>query len=238
MSGSVRQPVRMLFSPIRLAIMLIALTFTPVASVSAADRPLHTLTIKSDEAIQLAPKDKKEWYEQGWWPLLGAIGALIITNAVSVRIVYVQAEKSFNAVLRQRKIDGLSAALNEFYNPLLALIDINREIFSKTGPQSFPIEEPALSAAALIWKETRKKILANNAEIERILTTKSHLLQGTDTLDSYQALLVHVAMYETFQKIKTDLYKSFFFPVTIRDHVEKQRWAVVEAFNIATGDQI
>jgi hypothetical protein len=83
----------------------------------------------------------------------------------------VQAEKSFNAVLRQRKIEMLSTSLNEFYNPLLALIDINNEIFSKTGPKSFPNEEPGLSAAGLVWKETKKKILANNSTIEQILRT-------------------------------------------------------------------
>ena len=210
----------------------------PTTYLCASSAAPHTLTIQSNERLQLAPQEEKEWYERGWWPLAGAVAALIITNAVSVRVVYVQAAKSFNAVLRQRKIELLSAALNEFYNPLLALIDINGEIFAKTGPQSFPKEEPGRSAAGLVWKETKKKVLANNGDIERILRTKSHLLQGADSLEAYHPLLVHVAMYETFQTVATDLYKNFFFPAGIRDHIVKQRLAVVEAFYVASGEQI
>lgn len=216
--------------------------FIEAAALAAAPYPAgdnsRTVVTKSGTARQLAPSDDKNWYEQGLWPLAGAVGALIITNAVSVLIVYLQSAKSFNAVLRQRKIELLSAALNEFYNPLLALIDINGEIFAKTGPPSFPRDEPGRSAAGLIWRETKKKILANNADIERILRTKSHLLQGMDTFEAYHQLLVHVAMYETFQSVPTDLYKSFFFPPNIREHIVGQRLTVLDAFYEASGEQI
>jgi len=148
------------------------------------------------------------------------------------------AAKSFNAVLRQRKIELLSTSLNEFYNPLLALIDINGEIFAKTGPKSFPKEEPGLSAAGLVWQGTKRKVLTNNADIEQILRTKSHLIQGPDTLEAYQPLLLHVAMYETFQEIETDLYKQFLFPAGIRDHIAQQRLAVLETYYHASGEQI
>jgi hypothetical protein len=217
---------------------VVAATAIPVTLVSAASESPHSLTIQSNDGLQLVPKDEKEWYERGLWPLVGAVGALIVTNAVSVRVVYMQAAKSFNAVLRQRKIELLSTSLNEFYNPLLALIDINGEIFAKTGPKSFPKEEPGLSAAGLVWKETKKKILANNGDIERILRTKSHLVQGPDSLEAYHPLLVHAAMYETFQTIETDLYKKFLFPAEIRDHIVQYRLAVLEAYYAASGEQI
>jgi hypothetical protein len=227
---------------VRWSILLTAALFMeavmPAATPSPGKESPHTVTITSSRSLQLAPTGDKEWYEQGLWPLAGAVGALIITNAVSVWIVYMQAARSFNAVLRQRKIELLSAALSEFYNPLLALIDINGEIFAKTGPPSFPRDEPGRSAAGLVWKETKKKILANNVDVERILRTKSHLLQGADTLEAYHPLLVHVAMYETFQAVATDLYKAFFFPSGIRDHIVQQRSAVLEAFYEASGEQI
>jgi len=216
-----------------------ALLGEPVrTSAAGVPQPRHSLTILSSEQLQITPQDNKEWYERGIWPIIGAVGALILTNAVAVGVVYLQSSKSFKALLRQRKMESLSTSLNEFYNPLLALIDINGAIFSKTGPPSFPKEEIARNAAALVWKETKQKILANNQQIEAILKSKTHLLHETDSLDAYYALMIHVAMYETFQKIETDLYRQFFFPANIRAHVIENRAAVLTAFNELSGDQV
>lgn len=181
---------------------------------------------------------QREWYNQGWWPIIGGISALIVTNAVSVTIVYVQSSKSFNMIVRQRKIEFLSESLQEFYSPLLALIDINGEIFSETGPKTFPLEEPSRSAAALVWHETKKKILQNNIEIENILRTKSHYLDESDSLTHYHSLLLHVSMYETFQSVETEIYKKFLFPHHVREHIFNTRTQVLEKLYIATGETI
>lgn len=214
----------------------------PLGSASGLAAPpspaAHTLIIQSGEALELSPKNEKEWFERGLWPLAGAVAALMITNAVAVSVVYIQSSKSFKAVLKQRKIENLSASLSEFYDPLIALLDINCEIFARTGPPSFPPDDPARSAAGLVWKETKKKILANNSQVEAILRTKTHLIQEPDSLANYHRLLVHVAMYETFQTIESDLYAGFQFPADIRDHVETQRLLVLQNFNEATGELI
>ncbi len=215
--------------------VLLVMTAMATAVIAA---PTHTLTIQSTEQLQLSPKDEKSWFERGPWPLIGTGLTLIITNGIAVGLIYLQSSRSFNALLRQRKIEHLSASLNEFYNPLLALLDINKEIFDQTGPSSFPRDEDGHTAAALVWKETKKKILTNNAQIETILRTKTHLLEEADSLDAYHRLLVHVAMYETFQKVQTDLYKRFFFPTDIRPHVVSKREAVLEAYYQAIGEQI
>lgn len=223
--------------------LLVAASGLPLAASAAALLPpsppaVHTLIVRSGEALQFATRDPKEWYERGLWPLVGAVAALMLTNAVAVGVVYLQAARSFNVVLRQRRIERLTASLNDFYNPLLALLDINREVFLQTGPPSFPEEDPARSAAAAVWRETKKKILANNLQIEAILRTKTHLIQGPDSLDQYHQLLVHVAMYETFQMVETDLYARFLFPADVRSHVETQRGLVLEAFNEASEETI
>lgn len=180
---------------------------------------------------------ESDWYKRGIWPLAGAIGAILLGNAVTIAVVYIQSAKSFEAVLRQRKIDFLASSLNEFYNPLLALIEINGEIFSKTGPPSFPEDEIERDAAGLVWKETKKKIIANNLQIETILKERTHLIFNSDSLDAYKGLLVHVAMYETFQTFETDLYKDFLFPKDIHAHIIEKRQATLEAFRALTGEQ-
>jgi hypothetical protein len=211
---------------------------TPHAVLASAPKPVHVVTIESGNGLILSQKEDKAWYERGIWPVVGATLALTITNGIAIGVVYLQSSRSFNALLRQRKIEFYAASLNEFYNPLLALIDINNQIITKTGPPSFPQDEISRNAASLVWKETKKKILLNNIDIETILRTKVHLLAETDSLISYHRLLIHVAMYETFQRVETDLYRDFLFPADIRNHVVTQRLAVLEIYYELTGEQI
>ena len=242
-SYPIRTIVRPLYRFLRLRfIVFVAVTVSsaiaPFAAIAAVSKPDHVITIQANNGLILAPKEDKTWYEQGIWPVAGATLALIITNSITVGVVYLQSSRSFNALLRQRKIERYAASLNDFYNPLLALMDMNKEIFEETGPPSFPQDEISRNAAGLVWKQTKKKILANNIEIETILRTKTHLLGETDSLESYQRLLVHVAMYETFQRVETDLYRAFLFPADIRSHVVDQRLAVLEIYHQLTGEQI
>lgn len=212
----------------------------PPSSAKAAkpDLAKHTLTIQSSDELQFTTKDEKSWYERGPWPLVGTSLAILVTNSIAVAAIYIQSSRSFNALLRQRKIERLTASLNEFYNPLSALLDINKAIFDKTGPSSFPEDYGGRTAAASVWKETKKKILDNNILIEDILRNKTHLLEKSDSLTSYHELLVHVAMYETFQKVKTDLYKRFFFPSGMSAHIENKRMLVLAEYYQAVGEQI
>lgn len=215
---------------------------TPEPSPLPASAPVtsvrHTITIHSDEGLQIAANEHKEWYQEGPWPLVGSVATILIANSVAISIVYLQSSRSFKALLRQRKIESLSVSLNDFYNPLLALIEINGEIFVKTGPRTFPEEHYQREAAALVWNEMRKKIVENNREIESILRTKTHLLHKSDSLDRYKALLLHVAMYETFQKIETDRYAGFLFPEEIKDHIVAARSCVLKEFHSLSGTKI
>lgn len=189
-------------------------------------------------ALEASPADDKAWYEKGPWPIVGGVAALAVTNAVAVGLVYLQASRGFNAVLRQRQIEALSASLSEFYNPLLAMLDINGEVFSRTGPPSFPEGEIERGAAALVWAETKKIILDNNRRILDILRTKTHRLHVADGLATYNDLMIHLAMYETFQTIPTDRYRGFQFPPTVRGHVADMRKRVLDDFNALTGSQL
>lgn len=217
---------------------MVAIAPASVVLAAGVGASTHTLTIQSTEQLQLSPKDEKSWHERGPWPFIGTGLTLIVTNGIAIWLIYLQSSRAFNALLRQRRIERLSASLSEFYNPLLALLDINKEIFDQTGPSSFPKDEDGRTAAALVWKETKKKILTNNAQIETILRAKTHLLEETDSLVAYHRLLVHVAMYESFQTVQTDIYQRFFFPSDIHPHVVAKRLMLLEAYNQAVGEQI
>lgn len=203
-------------------------TLIPLRQSSAVtdslDSTQRTIIIQSSEGLQITKQEQKAWYQKGIWPLVGFVVPSLITSTIAIVVVYLQSRRSFGALLRQRRIDFLHSSLNDFYNPLLALLEINGEIFTKTGPGVFPKEHQEREVAAQVWSEMRKKILANNNEIEKILKTKTHLIHKSDSLESYKMLLLHVAMYETFQKVQTDRYLAEFrFPKTVTDHISSVR---------------
>ena len=212
---------------------------TPLTSLAPREPPTlpkNFVTIRPGDELQITPQEQHEWYHQGPWPLIGSVGAVIISNCVAIVMVYLSSSRSFNAILKQRKIDFLSLCLNDFYNPLLALIEINQEIFSKIGPSSFPEEHLKREAAALVWKEMKKKIIENNREIELLLRSKTHLIHKSDSLDGYNALFLHVAMYETFQEIETDQYACFLFPNDVKSHIIDKRRSVLDQFHPLFGE--
>jgi transcription termination factor NusB len=224
----------------RAAIVVLLFEVIAVVALGARDatpapKKTHSVTIVSNEPLQAAAPSKREWWEQGIWPLAGAAAVVIISNGVTVAVVFLQASKSFGSLLVQRRIDMLSSSLNDFYNPLLALIDVNEEIYNKTGPPAFPEDEISRNAAGLVWREMKKKILANNEQIESILKTKTHLMSSTDSLESYDALMLHVAVYEAQQRIPTDLYGAFNFPKGVRQHIIDKRAEVRSTFDKLCG---
>lgn len=164
------------------------------------------------------------WYEQGHWPLIGAIAVLIFTNIVSVWQIFVQANTTHKKHLSVLKIELLERQLSEFYNPLFALVKANGEMFASAGPQTFPKEHARREAAAQVWNRIKiDSILPNNKAMQEILRTKTHLLIGGDEISNYIPLLMHVTMYEIFHDQPTELYERYQFPKGIAAHLSDRR---------------
>ncbi len=58
------------------------------------------------------------------------------------------------------------------------------------------------------------------------------------SLDAYKSLFIHVAMYQTFQKIETDRYAGFLFPKNVKSHIVAKRSLVLSEFLSLSGEQI
>ncbi len=189
-------------------------------------RPATGLQVS--DLLQLTAKEAKPWYQDGIWPLLGSALGTTLASVVPITVVYLQSSKALKTAQKQRQTDRVSASLAEFYNPLYALMTLNREIFERAGPAVKFDDFSAQQAAAEIWQELKGKVILNNQEIERILRTKTHLLSAGDSMERYNELYVHVSMFEVFQKVPTDLYSNFRFPVDILPHVERMRETVIK----------
>ena len=170
-----------------LVVVLIAFACSGHPAIATAQRNPAT-SISLSTPLTISPVEQKEWYEKGNWPLFGSVLTVLITNLIAVGVVYLTANRTLQGLLKQKKLERVTASLNEFYNPLKALLEANRVIFSKTGPRSWPTEHIEREAAALVWAETKLKILENNKAIELILQTKTHLIDESDSLEKYADL--------------------------------------------------
>lgn len=226
--------------PLRLACLLLTimtLAHWSFGEASGQGSPTSTVApnISTEIAVPTVGEKTPAWYEQEFWPLAVSVVAIIISNAVAIVVVYLQSSRSFRAIIRQREIEALLASLTQFYDPLLALLHMNGAIFSKTGPPSFPEGHIERESAAKVWAETKKKIIKNNRQIESIIRNKSHLMHNSDDINAYKDLLVHAAMYETFQSIKTDRYVAFQFPINVEQHLACQRSKALAEYRHLTG---
>ncbi len=173
-----------------------------------------------------------QWYEQGNWPLVGAIVVLLITNAIALWQVIYQTNRSLSDQLRLKKIEFLSQQLSEFYNPIYSMMCLNKNIFGNFGPQSFPQEEIFRQAAGKNWELLRDKvILPNNTLIVELLKNKSHLISSNDDIKEYLNLNNHLVMYEVFTEYPTEVYKKCHFPPDILLHIENKRNELVQLLN-------
>jgi hypothetical protein len=170
-----------------------------------------------------------EWYQQGLWPLVGAIAVLVVANIVSLWQVILQSRRSLSQQLRLRRMDFLSKQLSEFYDPLHSLMLTNQHVFENFGPQTFPVDNAKREVAAQTWNTLKEDvILPNNRQMASILRSRSHLTGTDDDITKYLDLNTHLVMYEVFHKQPTELYQKYHFPTDVAEHVGSVRGRLVD----------
>src|SRR6266536_2874458 len=101
--------------------------------------------------MQPPPPIQAEWYQQGFWPLVGAALVLILPNAVVLWGIFIQTRRQTKSQLLINQITFVSEQLAEFYDPLFAMLKVNGECFFKLGPDTFPRNPVQLETAGEVW---------------------------------------------------------------------------------------
>jgi hypothetical protein len=178
-----------------------------------------------------------EWYQQGNWPLIGAIAVLAITTIAGVGGVLLQARRTYQMQIKSRAIELQHRRLHEFYDPIYSLLLINARTFAEVGPPSFPDDHERREAAAKIWNKIRSEvIIPNNQSIREILTRKPYLIANNDNITEYMALLHHISMYNVFQDTPSEIYSKFQFPKGTLRHVERYREELIDKLASTQGE--
>jgi hypothetical protein len=182
------------------------------------------LTI-GDTTWSISTGGYEAWYQSGDWPLIGAIGTLAVSNAVAIFLALYQQRASRKASEDFSRRSTIEKRLEEFYDPLMALLSENREVFSKFGPSRIAkLDGVDATVAAEVWNEMKLGVIVpNNERISSIIQSKSHLISEGDDFEEYLRLKLHIDSYSVFLKVGSEVHESFRFPTGIEERVSKFR---------------
>lgn len=195
-----------------------------------------SLTI-GETTWSISTAGSEAWYQSGDWPLIGAITTLAISNTVAIFIALYQQRASRRSSEDFARRSTIEKRLEEFYDPLMALLSENREVFSKFGPSRIAqLDSVDATVAAEVWNEMKLGfVIPNNDKISSIIQSKSHLLAEGDNFEEYLRLKLHIDSYSVFLKVGSEVHESFRFPTGIEDRVSRIRAEQIEKLKDTKG---
>lgn len=157
---------------------------------------------------------------------LVSITSLGFSSRSQAKLAQLQSSLSIKEKITDEERLLLYKRLSEFYDPILVLLEVNRDIFLNLGPNSSIRKNPEIPTEEVhqIWlKLISEVILPNNEKICNLVTTNLHLISPTDNVEHYIKFVTHAHVYRVFREKPTSAYKFFQFPKELDNHVRQQR---------------
>jgi hypothetical protein len=189
---------------------------------------LDTILIKD-----ITPKEenKNEWLKT-YLPSIIALFVLFVTNLIVLLKIRIESKEALKRDFTMSSIKLDKERLEHFYDPIFTTLSTNEDIFSNFGPNSFPENEDLMNEASIVWNEMVKNIiLPNNKLISDTITTKSHLISKTDSIDNYLNFLKHSQSYAHFIQHPNSMHKNYKYDITFKNKVKSQRDIIVNQLN-------
>ena len=166
-----------------------------------------------------------------WGAPLSALVVALISNV----ILWLKIKAEYRAGVRKelllRSIEDLETRLSTFYDPVLAMLQLNRAIFESMGPKTFPENVESRIDAAKAWETaTKTVILPNNSKICDLLLSSSHLLDPESSAVA-QDFLRHAVSYSIFKTKANVVHRSFPYPEKFVKLIESERNLLMNQLN-------
>ncbi|MFZ2640093.1 MAG: hypothetical protein WA117_03820 [Verrucomicrobiia bacterium] len=172
--------------------------------------------------LEQPPEASWHWIKDYGAPITALLVALI-SNIVLWLKIRADLKTGIKKELTLRSIHALEEKLGSFYDPLLALLRLNRTIFDSLGPPTFPEDIHARTDAARAWNTAADDIVVpNNSKICDLLLNKSHLL-SMECSTAAAEFLRHAHSYKIFRQQGNIVHRSFPFPSSFERLVEHER---------------
>lgn len=149
---------------------------------------------------------------------------LLISNIIVLWKIRLDSNEAVRKELTILAIKNIKDRLEKFYDPFMALIEINTNIFNSFGYKSYPEEDIRRSEAAQLWdKMAQTIIIPNNDEMIGIVKSNSHLIHKEDNGSLYMQFITHAESYKHFIEFPNEVHNAFKYPMGIEDNVQRFR---------------
>jgi hypothetical protein len=201
---------------------------------SPESEPVPT-TVAKPVVPTLDSPEKDRWWNSDnakvFIPASVSLIALLVTNLVTLWKIRSDSMASLRREFSLAEWKALKDRLEQFYDPLIALLRINKELFTAFGPNTMRDEQDihTREERARVWKSViDKSILPNNAKIRDLILSKSHLIDPPSSADEYMKLLTHIVSYEVFRNEPNAMHGQFMFPTSLPALAESQRSELIK----------
>lgn len=164
--------------------------------------------------------------------LAACIAALVSLISVAVTVWSVRAKARIEATFADqinRKMEEREYILNQltnFYDPVYCLLEANRAIFERIGPNSEARASGDFDDAetAEVWEELSANVIqTNNLRLCKIIEENLHFISVEDKEAAYLEFLTHAHAYKVFGAKPFEAYRLFTFPGQLNGAVSSAR---------------
>ena len=166
-------------------------------------------------------------YWKAYGPPIAALVVVFISNLALLLKIRLDSKAAIKKELSLSFINLTKERLTNFYDPLVVLLKINRDIFDSLGPKSFSEDHNLRNEAAEVWRQLiNDVILPTNKRICEVILQYSHLIDETDDLEIYTQFIKHAKSYEVFRNTPNEIHKKFPYPPGFLEKVSVIRSSV------------
>lgn len=172
-----------------------------------------------------------EFWEKFAAPIV-ALVIVFISNLVVLIKIRLDSKAAIKKELTLQSLNITKERLTKFYDPVIALLIINRDMFITFGPESFPNERSLKIEASTIWNNIIDDvILPNNKRVCEIVLQYSHLIDKSDNIENYLDFVKHANSYSIFRNKRNEIHKNFPYPSQLISKVSVARENVRQKLN-------
>jgi hypothetical protein len=158
---------------------------------------------------------------------VAALLVVFISNLVVLWKIRLDSKAAIKKELSLNFINLNRERLTKFYDPIVALLSLNKKIFEALGPKSFPQERAVRNEAVAVWnKAIQDVILPTNSRICELILQYSHLMDKSDDINTYLQFIEHAKSYEVFRTTPNEIHKRFPYPQEFLSKVKASRLVV------------
>ncbi|BCM90830.1 hypothetical protein IAD21_02692 [Abditibacteriota bacterium] len=197
----------------------------PIKTVPAA--PATLPATKNGNAMlgqTVVQQDSKKSPWESYAAPLAALVICAISNMVLWRKISADSKAAIRKDLSLQQVGYLRDKLTKFYDPMVALLKLNEDVFASVGPPSYPEDDEKKIEAVEVWEEAiLRVVLPTNRKISDLILSYSHFSENAQESELYSRFMSHAISYEIFRSKGNAIHRKFPYPFEILNAVMVSR---------------